>query len=238
MLTKKELTLCSSGFRQFRCLGGPDNLSRDESHWVLNSQGFFPETSTVARNFWWHRDITVQFASVNLSSLCRPSGHTEARRSKKQPQNGKPRLVKVAVLLQEPRPPLIYWHNCLQLGPDVRTIHGYHKQSELLPHTTQGYKLSPCSCQNGTLSYWDVTSVQCDHETTHLPSSTSMTRCFQPDFQHLEKGWVSPRLDENVLSSIWACGELYMAIDGRRDPCEHQRQVVPPFLCPAVVLKI
>lgn len=28
-----------------------------------------------------------------------------------------------------------------------------------------------------------------------------------------------------------------MAIDGRRDPSEYWRQVVPPFLCPATVLK-
>lgn len=43
---------------------------------------------------------------------------------------------------------------------------------------------------------------------------------------------------EIFFCSIWACGELYMAIDGRRDPSEYWRQVVPPFLCPAMVLKI
>lgn len=48
---------------------------------------------------------------------------------------------------------------------------------------------------------------------------------------------ITPEIGQKVFLSIQTCGELYMAIDGRRDPSEYWRQVVPPFLCPATVLK-
>lgn len=48
---------------------------------------------------------------------------------------------------------------------------------------------------------------------------------------------MTPEIGQNFFLSIQTCGELYMAIDGRRDPSEYWRQVVPPFLCPATVLK-